>query len=141
MSRSGKLLPYRLIAFRLKLHRNFFVRSVIHRICSLASQGVGVSRSKGVIGLNGMILMPIGAERVCQQVGNTACVGVLGEGLVAKLWPTIVTLWTIACQASLSMGILQARIPEWLAMPSSRGSSQPRDETQVSYIAGRSFTV
>ena len=29
-------------------------------------------------------------------------------------------------------GILQARIPEWVAMPSSRGSSQPRDQTPVS---------
>ena len=33
------------------------------------------------------------------------------------------TLWTIACQAPLSMEILQARILEWVAMPSSRGSS------------------
>ena len=32
-------------------------------------------------------------------------------------------------------GILQARIPEWVAMPSSRGSSQPRDWTHVSYIS------
>ena len=32
-------------------------------------------------------------------------------------------------------GILQARILEWIAMPSSRGSSQPRDRTQVSHIA------
>ena len=32
---------------------------------------------------------------------------------------------------------LQARILEWAAMPSSRGSSQPRDRTQVSCIAGR----
>ena len=47
----------------------------------------------------------------------------------------------IACQAPLSMGILQARILEWVAMPSSRGSSQPRDRTQVSHIAGRFFTV
>ena len=31
-------------------------------------------------------------------------------------------------------GILQARILEWLAMPSSRGSSQPRDRTWISYI-------
>ena len=29
-------------------------------------------------------------------------------------------------------GILQARIPEWVAFPFSRGSSQPRDQTQVS---------
>ena len=38
--------------------------------------------------------------------------------------------WTVAHQAPLSMGILQARILEWVAMPSSRGSSQPRDWTQ-----------
>ena len=33
-------------------------------------------------------------------------------------------------------GILQARILEWVAFPFSRGSSQPRDQTQVSHIAG-----
>ena len=37
--------------------------------------------------------------------------------------------------------ILQARILEWVAMPFSRGSSQFRDQTWVSYIAGRFFTV
>ena len=37
-------------------------------------------------------------------------------------------------------GILQARILEWVAIPFSRGSSQPRDWTQVSHIAGRFFT-
>ena len=37
-------------------------------------------------------------------------------------------------------GILQARILEWVAFPFSRGSSQPRDWTQVSHIAGRFFT-
>ena len=36
--------------------------------------------------------------------------------------------------------ILQTRIPEWVAFPFSRGSSQPRDQTQVSYVAGRFFT-
>ena len=35
-------------------------------------------------------------------------------------------------------GMLQARIPEWVAFPFSRGSSQPRDPTQVSHIAGDS---
>ena len=40
-------------------------------------------------------------------------------------------------------GILQARILEWVAIPSSRGSSQPRDPTQVSRtgIAGGFFTI
>ena len=38
-------------------------------------------------------------------------------------------------------GILQARLLEWVAIPSSRGSSQPRDQTWVSCITGRFFTV
>ena len=38
-------------------------------------------------------------------------------------------------------GILQARILEWVAFPFFRGSSQPRDQTQVSCIAGRFFTA
>ena len=38
------------------------------------------------------------------------------------------------------VGILQARILEWVAMPFSRVSSQPKDRTQVSFIAGRFFT-
>ena len=41
------------------------------------------------------------------------------------------TPWTVAHQAPLSVGIFQARILEWAAMPSSRGSFQPRDQTQV----------
>jgi len=41
----------------------------------------------------------------------------------ARSWLTLVTPWTVACQAPLSTVILQARILEWAAMPSSRGSS------------------
>ena len=37
-------------------------------------------------------------------------------------------------------GIFQARILEWVAFPFSRGSSQPRVQTQVTHIAGRFFT-
>ena len=37
-------------------------------------------------------------------------------------------------------GILQARILEWVAFPFSSGSSQPRDRTQVSRMAGGFFT-
>ena len=43
------------------------------------------------------------------------------------------TPWTVH-------GILQARILEWVAFPLSRGSFQPRDQTQVSRIAGKFFT-
>ena len=37
-------------------------------------------------------------------------------------------------------GIFQARILEWLGFPSSRGSCQPRDQTQISHTADRFFT-
>ena len=53
------------------------------------------------------------------------------------------TLWTTAHPGSSVHGILQARILEGVAMPSSRGSSQPR-KTHVSYVsctAGRLFTT
>ena len=38
-------------------------------------------------------------------------------------------------------GILKARILEWVAIPFSRGSFQPKDQTWVSCIAGRLFTI
>ena len=49
--------------------------------------------------------------------------------------------WTVAHQAPLSMGILQAGILEWVAMPFSKGSSQPRDRAQASCAAGGFFTI
>ena len=55
--------------------------------------------------------------------------------LLSHVWLFAVP-WTLACQAPLSMGILQARILEWVAYPFSRGSSQPRNRTGVSCIAG-----
>ena len=39
------------------------------------------------------------------------------------------TQWTVACQAPLSLGILQARILEQVAMPSSRESPRPKDQS------------
>ena len=48
-----------------------------------------------------------------------------------SLWPH--GLYTV-CE------ILQARILEWVAFPFSKRSSQPRDQTQVSHVAGGCFT-
>ena len=41
--------------------------------------------------------------------------------------PLFATLWTIACQAPLSMGLFQAIILQWVAISFCRGSSWPRD--------------
>ena len=50
---------------------------------------------------------------------------------VAQLFPTLCDFMDYTVQ-----GLLQARILEWIAFPFSRRSSQPRDRTQVSHIAG-----
>ena len=49
--------------------------------------------------------------------------------LVAQLRLTLCDSVDCSHQAPLFIGILQVRILEWVAMPSSRGSSQPRDGT------------
>ena len=56
---------------------------------------------------------------------GSLCVYLVGESGL-----TLCNPWTVAHQAPLSMGVFQARILEWVAMPSSRGSSQPRTEAR-----------
>ena len=49
------------------------------------------------------------------------CCDMLSHSVVSNS----VVAWTVAHQVPVSMGILQARILDWVATPSSRGSSQP----------------
>ena len=56
------------------------------------------------------------------------------ESVIVQL---LATSWTLLCLGSYVLGILQARIQEWVAIPFSRGSSWPR----VSCFAGRFFTI
>ena len=59
--------------------------------------------------------------------------------LLSHIQPSV-TPWTTVRQPPLSMWILQARILEWVAVPSTRRSSQARDQTQLSCTAGGFFT-
>ena len=61
--------------------------------------------------------------------------------LVTHLRPTLCEPMDCSPPGSSVHGILKARIPEWVAITSSTGSSQPRDWTWVSCIAGGFFTV
>ena len=49
------------------------------------------------------------------------------------------TPWTVSPVGVSVHGILQARIPEWVAMPSPRGYSQPRNRTCISYCGRQIF--
>ena len=62
--------------------------------------------------------------------------------LVAQLcvW-LFATPWTVTLSSSSVHGDLRARILEWVAIPFSMGTSQPKDQTVVSCIAGRLFTI
>ena len=59
----------------------------------------------------------------------------------AQSCPTLCDPMNCNPQGSSVHGILQAWILEWVAFPFFRGSPQPRDRTQVSYIAGGFFTI
>ena len=61
--------------------------------------------------------------------------------LVAQLCPIVCDSMDCSPPGSSAHGVLQAGILEWVAMPSSRGSSQSRDRTQVSLITGGFFTI
>ena len=61
-------------------------------------------------------------ETHAEQTKLDAC------AVLSRVW-LFATLWTVAHQALPSMGILQARILQWIAMPYSKPSSQPRDRT------------
>ena len=58
----------------------------------------------------------------------------------AQSCPTLCYPMDCSPPGSSIHGILQARIPQWVAISSSRGSSQSRDQSWVSCIAGRFFT-
>ena len=65
----------------------------------------------------------------------------LNKLLVAKLCPTLCDPIDCSPPVSSVHGILQARILERVAIPFSRGSSRCRDQTHISYITGRFFTI
>ena len=74
-------------------------------------------------------LPSMGSHRVGQDWSDLAAAAAV-KVKVAQLCPTLCNPMGIVHR------ILEARILEWVAFPFSRGSSQPRDGTQVSHIAG-----
>ena len=63
------------------------------------------------------------------------------ESEVAQSFPTLSNPMDCSLSGSFVHGIFQARVLEWIAISFSRGSSQPRNRTHVSCIAGKCFTI
>ena len=75
-----------------------------------------------------------------QHLGSPKCHSVQFSS-VTQSCPTLCNCMDCSLPGSSVHGIFQARLLEWVAVLFSRGSSQPRDWTQVSCIAGRFFTI
>ena len=75
------------------------------------------------------------------SLSTCLCACMLSRSVVSN---SSATPWTVARLAPLSMGILQAGILEWVAMPSSRGSFRSKDQTCIScsscFAGGLFFT-
>ena len=63
------------------------------------------------------------------------------ESEVVQSCPTLCDPMDCSLPRSSVHGIFQARVLEWVAISFSRGSSRPRDQTWVSHIVGRCFTI
>ena len=61
--------------------------------------------------------------------------------LVNQLYQTLCDPMDCSLPGSSVHGILQARLQEWVAIPFFSRSSQPIDQSQVSCIAGKFFTI
>ena len=81
-------------------------------------------------------------SRFLGEISITSCIQ-MSEWVseVAQSCPTLCDPVDCSPPDSSIHGILQARILEWVAIFFSRESSQPRDRTQVSHIAGRRFNL
>ena len=84
------------------------------------------------------VFIPIpkkGNAKECSNYRTIALISHASKVKVDQLCPTLCDPMNYTVH-----GILQARIQEWVAFPFSRGSSQPRDKTQISCITGKFFT-
>ena len=89
--------------------------------------------------------MPISASKSTDQCNGREMYSIYPEfnesALVAQSCLTICDLIDCSSLGSSVHGILQARILQWVALPSSKWSSRPRDWTTVSCFAGGFFTI
>ena len=92
-----------------------------------------IQRTKYVLGLREFFFLNcLETSTNCWCYLNNPCTCVRGRFRWVQLSET---LWTAACQAPLSMRILQARTLQGVATSPSRQALQPRDQTRVSDVS------
>ena len=84
---------------------------------------------------------PPTVRKLHNKENPTNCQNMESESEVAQSCLTLCDPMDYSLSGFSIDGIFQARVLEWIAISFSRGSSWPRNRTQVSCIAGRHFTV
>ena len=112
------------------------------RLQSMGSQRVRHNRS-GLTSKGISLEIPLDFTRKVslKKLPETCTINTCVHAKLLQSCPTLCKPMDCSPPGSSVCKILQARILEWVAMPSSRGSSRSRDGTQVSCIASRFFTV
>ena len=80
-------------------------------------------------------------DKLIPNIHNSGISNYTIKSEVAQLCPTLCHPMDCSLPHSSVHGILQTRLLEWVAISFSSGSSWPRDQTWVSHIAGRHFTL
>ena len=112
-----------------------------HSVSGLVSVASRIWQKWRLLTSDGCMLSPV---QVFETPWTVACQSplsieifqarILVHAKLLQLCPTLCDYMDCSPPGLSVHRILQARILEWVAMPSCRGSSQPRDRTQVSYI-------
>ena len=93
---------------------------------------------------NNYVFIYLSISQICSNIVSdiSSLIQVfIAKVLVAQSCPTLCDSMYYSLPGSSVHEILQARILEWDAIPFSRASSQPRDQTQVSCTEERLFTI
>ena len=86
-----------------------------------------------------MLILPI--VIIAKIWSNQDVLKQVSEVNMTQSYPTLCDPMNYSLPGSSVHGILQARILEWVTVPFSKEPSQPRDQIQVSHIAGTFFTI
>ena len=103
----------------------YFIRTLVSELCNTCGNLV----EENIV------------TRGVQESNTVFSLGIVVCGYVLICIQLFAILWTVAHQAPLSMGILQARVVEWVAMPFLPGIFPTLGLNPGSRIAGRFFTI
>ena len=131
LTKNRRQILFRRLGVRNKSNTVVFICAVFSSSCMVTLKPFNNSKHISFANIVRGIVVSIGSQKDRNDV----------FAFFLRVCPKSLQLCPILCNpmdnsppGSSVHGILQTRILEWVAMPSSRGSSQPRDQTCISYV-------